>query len=95
MPIVSLANAVWLGITGITDAHGIYWTADLVLTAAVLVPLALRWRMIPRPYLVYVIASVSRPADSDANSSSSSGSRLALTSRSVTSKVACCPPSVG
>ena len=57
VPIVSLANAVWLGITGITDAHGIYWTADLVLTAAVLVPLALRWRMIPRPYLGYVIAS--------------------------------------
>jgi hypothetical protein len=58
VPIVSVANAVWLGITGINDAHGIYWTADLVLTAAVLVPLALRWKTIPRLYLVYAIVSV-------------------------------------
>jgi hypothetical protein len=58
VPIVSVANAVWLGITGVTDQHGIYWTIDLILTAAVLVPLVLRWRIIPRPYLVYVVASV-------------------------------------
>jgi hypothetical protein len=57
-PLITLGNALWLGISGITDARGVYWTVDLVLTAAVLVALALRWRTIPKPYLVYTFASL-------------------------------------
>jgi Mannosyltransferase (PIG-V) len=53
-PLITLGNGLWLGISGITDRRGVYWTADLVLTAAVLLALALRWRLIPKPYLIYV-----------------------------------------
>ena len=55
---VSLGHALWLGITGSTDARGIYWTADLVLVAALLLPFALRWRVIPIPYRVYTLATL-------------------------------------
>src|SRR5206468_6495340 len=58
VPLVSLGNALWLGITGSTDARGIYWTADLVLVAALLLPFALRWRVIPIPYRVYTLATL-------------------------------------
>jgi hypothetical protein len=57
-PLVTLGHALWLGISGITDPRGIYWTADLLLTAVILIPLAMRWRLLPRPYLVYVLASL-------------------------------------
>ena len=57
-PLVTLGHALWLGISGITDPRGIYWTADLLLTAVILIPLAVRWRLLPRPYLVYVVASL-------------------------------------
>jgi hypothetical protein len=58
LPVVTLGNGLWLGISGITDRRGIYWTADLALTAVVLVATALGWRRIPRPYLIYVVASL-------------------------------------
>jgi hypothetical protein len=58
IPIVTLGNALWLGVTGITDARGIYWTADLILVALLLVPLAWRWRIIPNSYLIYVVATI-------------------------------------
>jgi Mannosyltransferase (PIG-V) len=58
LPLVTLGHALWLGISGITDSRGIYWTADLLLTALILIPLALRWRVLARPYLVYVVATL-------------------------------------
>jgi Mannosyltransferase (PIG-V) len=58
IPVVTLGNALWLGISGITDRRGIYWTADVILVAALLIPLAWRWRVIPRSYLVYVVATL-------------------------------------
>ena len=58
LPLITLGNGLWLGVSGITDARGIYWTVDLVLTAAVLTALAFRWRVIPKPYLIYVFASL-------------------------------------
>jgi len=57
-PLVTLGNALWLGISGIADPRGIYWTADLLLTTVILIPLALRWRLLKRAYLVYVVASL-------------------------------------
>lgn len=57
-PFVTLGNGLWLGIVGVTDRRGIYWTVDVALTAVVLIALALGWNRIPKPYLVYVLASV-------------------------------------
>jgi hypothetical protein len=51
--VVTLGWAFALAIRGIGDARGIYWTTDLVLTAILLVPLAMRWRRIAPSYLVY------------------------------------------
>ena len=58
LPVVTIGHAVSLGIEGVTSARGIYWTIDAVVTAAIVVPVALRWRMIPAPYLAYVVASL-------------------------------------
>jgi hypothetical protein len=56
-PLVTLGHALWLGIVGITDARGIYWTADLLLTALIIVPFVLRWGIVAPSYLVYVVAT--------------------------------------
>ena len=58
LPLVTLGNGLWLGLSGITDRRGIYWTVDVVLTAVVLIALALGWNRIPKPYLVYVVLSL-------------------------------------
>jgi Mannosyltransferase (PIG-V) len=58
LPVVTLGNALWLGVSGITDPRGIYWTADVLLTAVVLIPLALRWKGLAPPYLMYVLLSL-------------------------------------
>jgi hypothetical protein len=58
LPFVTLGNGLWLGISGITDRRGIYWTVDVALTTVVLIALALGWKRIPKPYLVYVLASL-------------------------------------
>lgn len=50
---VTIGRALILGIRGVGDPKGAYWTADLILTGLLLVPLVLRWRVIPLPYLVY------------------------------------------
>ena len=50
-PLVTLINGLWLGLSGIGDPRGIYWTIDLLVTAAVLIPLAVRVAVIPAPYL--------------------------------------------
>jgi Mannosyltransferase (PIG-V) len=56
-PLVTLGHAVWLGIAGILDARGIYWTADLLLTAIIVFPFVLRWRILAPSYVVYVAAT--------------------------------------
>ena len=33
-PFVTLGNGLWLGIVGVTDRRGIYWTVDVALTSA-------------------------------------------------------------
>jgi hypothetical protein len=58
LPVVTLGNALWLGVSGITNPRGIYWTADVLLAALVLIPLALRWKLLASPYLVYVLLSL-------------------------------------
>jgi hypothetical protein len=58
LPVITLGNALWLGVSGITDPRGIYWTADTLLTGLVLVSLALRWKLLAPSYLVYVVASL-------------------------------------
>ena len=55
---VTAWDAIRLGAQGIADARGIYWTVDLLLTAIVLVSLAVRWRTLPRTYLVYSLATI-------------------------------------
>ena len=60
-PIFTLANALELGLRGIGDPVGIYWTGDLLLTAALLVPLTIAWRRLPLPYLAYAALSLLVP----------------------------------
>src|SRR6266571_5498092 len=43
LPFVTLGNGLWLGISGITDRRGIYWTVDVALTTVVLIAIALGW----------------------------------------------------
>ena len=50
---VTIVDAIRLGIQGIGDPRGIYWTADLFLTAVLVAPLVARWRSIRPTYLVY------------------------------------------
>jgi Gpi18-like mannosyltransferase len=57
-PVVTLGNALALAVAGSTSAHGLYWTADFVLTALLLLPLTMRWRLVPPTYLVFVLAVV-------------------------------------
>ena len=58
IPFVTLGDALWLGIIGIRYPRGLYWTADVLLTAALLPPFALRWRTVPRSYAIYVGVSL-------------------------------------
>jgi hypothetical protein len=58
IPLITLGNGLWLGIMGLGYPGGIPWTADFILTAALLVPLCMAWKMIPRPYLPYVVVTV-------------------------------------
>jgi hypothetical protein len=60
-PLITLANATKLGIEGIGDARGIYWTGDVLLTLCVLVPLAIAWRRLAPPFLGYATLSLLLP----------------------------------
>jgi hypothetical protein len=60
-PLLTAGDALSLGIQGIGDPRGIYWTADLVVPALLLVPLVFGWRRIRAPYLVYVGLSLIVP----------------------------------
>jgi hypothetical protein len=55
---ITIGRAVRLAIDGVGDPRGVYWTVDLLLTAALLLPLCWRWRRLPRSSQVYVGATV-------------------------------------
>jgi Gpi18-like mannosyltransferase len=58
LALITMVDAVRLGIQGVGDPRGIYWTADLLLTVVLVTPLLVRWRQIPVSYLVYAGATV-------------------------------------
>jgi hypothetical protein len=51
--VFTLGWAIALGLRGIVNVRGIYWTSDLVLTSMLLVPLLVRWRSMARTYAIY------------------------------------------
>jgi hypothetical protein len=53
LPPITLWNALRLGLEGIGDPRGIYWTADIVLTLWVLIPVVIAWRRLAPPFLAY------------------------------------------
>jgi len=55
---ITIVDALRLGIQGIGDPRGIYWTADLFLTIVLVAPLVARWRSIRQTYLVYAGATM-------------------------------------
>jgi len=55
---ITIFDAIRLGIQGIGDPRGVYWTADLLLTAVLVTPLVARWRSIRLSYLMYVGVTV-------------------------------------
>ncbi len=61
LPAITLWNALRLGLEGIGDPRGIYWTADVVLTLWVLIPVAIAWRRLAPPFLAYASLSILLP----------------------------------
>jgi hypothetical protein len=53
LPPITLWNALRLGVEGIGDPRGIYWTADVVLALWVLIPVVIAWRRLAPPFLAY------------------------------------------
>jgi hypothetical protein len=53
LPPITLWNALRLGLEGIGDPRGIYWTADVVLMLWVLIPVVIAWRRLAPPFLAY------------------------------------------
>jgi Mannosyltransferase (PIG-V) len=60
-PIVTLGNAMAFAVRGISDPLGIYWTVDLLLALAVLIPLGIGWKRLSPPYLVYAVLGLTVP----------------------------------
>ena len=60
-PIVTLGNAAAYALRGVSDPNGIFWMVDLLLALAVLVPLAIGWRRLAAPYLVYAVLGLFVP----------------------------------
>jgi len=60
-PIVTLGHGITYAVQGLTDRNGVFWTVDLALACAVLIPLAVGWRRLDRPYLVYAILGLGVP----------------------------------
>lgn len=61
-PLLTLADGLSLGLQGLSSSEGgRYLTIDIVLTMAVLIPLAVKWRSIPVSYLVYATGSFLLP----------------------------------
>ncbi|MGI8479860.1 MAG: mannosyltransferase family protein [Gaiellaceae bacterium] len=60
-PVITIGEAISLGAQGITDARGIWWTLDLVVTAALLIPFLHRFRELRLSYQVFVGLSLLIP----------------------------------
>jgi hypothetical protein len=60
-PIVTLGHGISYAVQGMSDRNGVFWTVDLVLACAVLIPLAIGWRLLDRPYLAYAILGLGVP----------------------------------
>jgi len=58
LPPITVVDAIRLGVQGIGDSRGIYWTADLMLTAVLIAPIVVRWRQVRPTYLAYVGATL-------------------------------------
>jgi hypothetical protein len=54
LPAITIGRAVRLAIEGIGDPRGIYWTVDLLLTIALLLPLVWTWRRLRSNAQLYV-----------------------------------------
>ena len=53
IPFVTVGRGIALGVQGVSDAHGLYWTADLLLTGAIVGALLVGWRSLRMSYVVY------------------------------------------
>jgi Mannosyltransferase (PIG-V) len=60
-PIVTLGHGFAFAVQGITDRNGVFWTVDFLLACAVLIPLAVGWRLLDKPYLAYAIVGLGVP----------------------------------
>ena len=48
-----VGRGITLGVQGVGDVHGLYWTADLLLTGAIVGALLVGWRSLRSSYVVY------------------------------------------
>jgi hypothetical protein len=53
IPVMTVGRGIALGIRGVNDVHGLYWTADLLLTGAIVGALLVGWRSLRMSYVVY------------------------------------------
>lgn len=53
IPFVTIGRGIALGVQGVGDVHGLYWTADLLLTGAIVGALLVGWRSLRMSYVVY------------------------------------------
>jgi Gpi18-like mannosyltransferase len=60
-PVITLGRAAALGLAGIGDPRGIFWTVDLLFALVALAILTLGWRRLPLPYLAYSAVSLLMP----------------------------------
>jgi Mannosyltransferase (PIG-V) len=60
-PLTALGRGLTLGVRGIDDPIGRFWSADLLVAALAVIPLAIGWRRLRAPYSVYAAASLLLP----------------------------------
>ena len=60
-PLVSLWRATLMALGGLRQVDPAYWIIDLLVTGVVIVAVAIGWRRLPLPYLVYALGSLLIP----------------------------------
>ena len=53
VPLLMIGKGIALGVLGVGDANGLYWTADLLLSGAIVGALLVGWRSLRTSYVVY------------------------------------------
>ena len=53
VPFLMIGKGIGLGVLGVGDADGLYWTADLLLSGAIVGALLVGWRSLRVSYVVY------------------------------------------